>query len=427
MPENYHYRSPVTLDLPTYRELQFGYQHSLRSQKIACVFICFLCLLFILGMSAASSGIVAVYCGVYLITYLIVMLYHYSGGLRYKQLLATNLGQPRQYTVYLCDDGIQSVNPEGAVLERYTYDQIRWMISTKNLIILVLPHKMILPIRKDTLQGGEVEIMVAWMGLRIPKPKHRRLRKDTAGKVLQAIMLAAVALTLVIAICSLPSVRLFDRFSTALSNDLSYEEMAQELAAVDITISQQTIEELEAYDDEYADTWGVDYYADNAYASKVYDLLYWEGCGVYDGYTLDWTPSTSGVFYFDMEVLYDDVLYTDFFAGLDALSDDLSFTDVTEDLSAVDVEASSGTVSVSFTLNGTAYGLEADYDYGWLDTALFQEVAALVNEQNAEKSLWVYCDGWSCLFYYGTAEQVSLLEDLTDLTFSDATRAIAYW
>ena len=201
---------------------------------------------------------------------------------------------------------------------------------------------------------------------------------------------------------------------------MNYQDMAAELAPLGITISQRSIDELEAYDADYAAEYGRDYYSHNPSASKVFDLLYWEGCGFYDEETWEWTPSTSGVFYFDTEAWSVDTMYTDFFTGLSSMNSELNFTNVQEDYSEADIENGIGTVEICFTWNGTEHEMTAQYDYDWFDTEILHEVGYIIASDSIENDLYVCHDGQCCMLFYGSVQQVHELESLTGLNFSSA-------
>ena len=192
--------------------------------------------------------------------------------------------------------------------------------------------------------------------------------------------------------------------------------MARELEAFDIHISDQAIREIEAFDAEYALESG-DYYKDNPYASKVYDLLCWEGTGFFDETDYSWTPSSSGVYWFDMEVMFVDSIYSDFFAGVSAMAPELNITNVSEDYSKVDWERGTGQVTVSFCLDGTNHTRTAVMMQDWMDLNILYDLARLLEQDQDPRSLWHNLDGQGILLYYGTEEQVQALSKKTGLEF----------
>ena len=170
--------------------------------------------------------------------------------------------------------------------------------------------------------------------------------------------------------------------------------------------------------------YGTDYYEDTESNTKIIDLLYWEGTGIYDSETGEWTPSASGIFWFDMEVWNAGAIYSDFFRGLRAMHPELNFTNLQEDYSRVDMEAGTGTVGLSFDLNGTHYEMDAEYYYDWFDEGILMQILRMLRTDENSENLYFVNDGQAVFLYYGSPEQVKQLERKTGLDFSDTYRFI---
>lgn len=347
-----------------------------------------------------------------------------NGTVQYKRMLLENDGQPQHMVIHLNSDGIECTDFRNGNRYNYSYTHVRSLIDSPNLLLLTMSHNTCLILEKRWLKNGTVQELTDFLFSKCNNIRRKKLRKPTLGKWLNRILTGLLIAGSLWALANLPQISLWDKLTGKLHNDMSYRQMAQQLLDVDITISEQTIKELEAYDAQHAAEYGEDYYTSNPYASKVSDLLYWEGSGVYDEETWEWTPSTSGVFWFDTEVWNVDSIYTDFFSGLSAMNPELRFTDVHEDYSYADIEAGTGNVTVSFCYESVPYTLEADYLFDWFDSDILYEVGRILAADNKEKDLYISYNGQAIVLYYGTAAQIRKLERLTGSEIYDSVHML---
>lgn len=329
----------------------------------------------------------------------------------YRKFLRNNGGAPWHIIAHIREDGILLADRKTKNEIDVPYDHIRSVIDTPKLLILGTADKKNILMQKCWLMGGTAEALSAFL-----VEKCARVRKvrgvrfgQWVRRILTGTMIAGSLLGLVLL-----------NWNNAPTGK-SYDRIAEDLAPLGITIRPETIAELEAYQAEYADLYaGVSLSA----AEQTAELLYMEGMGTFDPETFAWTPSDSGVYWFDMEVLFVDSIYTDFFAGLAAMDADLNFTNVTEDYSAVDLEAGTGTLPVSFDWNGQHHTLEAAYYYDWFDMDILAEVLRIVNAGSGRESLYyAYDGGQGILLYYGTASDVRVLGRMTGLSFTQRSPA----
>ena len=167
--------------------------------------------------------------------------------------------------------------------------------------------------------------------------------------------------------------------------------------------------------------YGKEFYRDNPGASKVQDLLYWEGSGVTDPDTMAWTPSESGIYWIDLEVWNVDSMYTDFLTGLDAMSAGISIDNIREVHRTV--EADNGTVELSFELNGNGYALDPWTNLDWMDTEIVVQLGQILEDDQDPMDLYVAEDGGQGLyFFYGDEDIIRELSGLTGLKFCLASR-----
>ena len=418
MEENIKFRSDFYYDLAAHKEYNKLLRNSMTFNTLMSG-ITFACMLFLLTLLDNTRTLVMtlIINGFWIVYRLVLHLRGKDGGIVYKQILHSNEDNIPHQIITLTETGIRSRNPRLEKEVHDPYENLRYMMESKNLLVIVTNLKMCYILDKRYITGGTREEMIAYLHSQCPKLK-KRIKTGRAGSIISNLLLVVAVIGLILGGCKLLQVQ--ERITGRLTNRMSYEEMAQELEELGITISRQTIDEIEVFDAEYAAEYG-DYYADYPDDSKVYDLLYWEGCGIYDENTWDWTPSESGVYWFDMEVYNLASIYTDFLRGVSAMDPELIFTNVSEDYTGVDIEGGTGEILVSFDYQGERYDLTAVYDYDWFDLDMIGEIGAILASDPFESRLWFHYDNsQALLLYYGTDEQAQALEKKTGLEFIHA-------
>ena len=413
MEENTKFRSDFYYDLPAHKEYNQILMESM-GRNTFMNSITLVCMLFLLTqLDNKVTLILTLILNIFfLASYYIRRQRNQDGGVVYQQILHTNDDTMPHQIVTLEAEGVRSRNPltENNIFD--SYESIRYMMESRNLLILVTELKMCHILDKRYIQGGSREDVLAHLYAVCPRLK-KRIKTGRLGHLVNRLLLITAVVGVVLG--AAVALQLPERFSGKLRNNMTYTEMAAQLQEVGITISDQTIQELEEFDAEYAEEYG-DYYTENSAASKIYDLLYWEGAGIYDEETWEWTPSQSGVYWFDMEVFYLDSIYTDFLRGLDAMDEDLSFSNVSEDYTGVDMEGGTGTVKVTFDYQGQTYDLEAKYDYDWFDLDMIRELGRILSADSQPENLWfAYDGGQGILLYYGTDAEAKILEQKSGL------------
>jgi len=336
-----------------------------------------------------------------------------DGGLDYKRLIHNFGDQVPAQRVYVGSFGIRTVNESNGKEVADTFDSIRYCMESKNLLILVDHLKLCHIIDKHTLQGGSSEALLSYLRENCGKMK----KKVRTGKFGRFVKILLICLNILAALLSAAVLlHIPEKLSGQFTNRSSYREMALALEACDIHITDQTIRELEEFDAQYARESG-DYYRDNPYDSKVYDLLYWEGCGVFNEDYTQWTPSESGVYWFDMEAMFVDRMYTDFLSGIGAMAPELNITDITEYHNKVNWEEGTGIITFQFSMNGRIHEITATVQQDWLDLNVMYALGRILREDTDPQNLWYNLDGQGILLYYGTEAQVRQLKKLTGLEF----------
>ena len=420
MDENKEIRSEVTYDLPCHKEL-VRLNVQTHPTNIVLWVITLICILYSLSVmdnprTAKLFQLLPLY---FIIVRTVTYFKNRDGGKAYKRVLYQNNGKAPHSTIILGETSITSCNLDTDSKLYTSYSDIRYLAESENLLALVTNLKLVHLIDKNTLSGGSREDAIALLRQKCPKLK-KRIRTGLLGRIIGVLLYIALFCGILWSEAVL--LQIPQMFSGQLTNDMSYREMAEELEDLDIRISQQAVLELEEYDREFAKEHG-DYYRINADASKICDLLYWEGCGLYDEQTWAWTPSTSGVYWFDMEVYNLDTIYSDFLRGIGAMDENLSFSAVSEDYSKVDFDNGTGSVGISFIYEGQAHHFTAEFYMDWFDMNILYEVGAVLAADRDDQDLWhAFDDGQGILLYYGTADQAKQLGKLTGLEFIESTK-----
>lgn len=413
------FKTETIHDLALHKEFNRGFIRAATMRNVLSVLLC----LGMLWMTFLFDEPFMIYYFLILsvVFFVILLIQNRKGGdINYRRMLQLNNGQPQHLIINICADGIHCSNRTSSGKLDLRYDLFRYIIDTPNLLIMVMEHRQGLVLEKRHLQGGTVEELTAFLLNHCPNIKRKRVKTTTFGTWMLRINLVVFVITLIFAIVGLTGVPLWDRLTGKLHNGMTYQEMAQELAPLGITISDQTISELEEYDRGYENDYGTEYYNGEPSTRKIQDLLYWEGAGVYDEETDQWTPSTSGIYWFDMEVWNVDSMYTDFFTGLCAMNEELDFSNVQEDYSKLDPDNGTGTVTVRFDYHNQRHALEASYLNDWFDVSFLYDVGKLLRQDSNAKDLYYADDGQGILLYYGEKNQVKQLERITGISFRAA-------
>lgn len=417
MEEKICFQSEVHLDLETYKAFQkLNWHCHLRIRISSLVYIvCVLMMLssvenprtakMVLALSIFSIGI-----------WLFQWHRNRDGGIGYKRILRESSGQIPRSLITVDENGITQRNLSTERETTFEFSCIWEILESENLLILVDDLHVGHIINKSALTGGSRDALVFFLCKSCPKMR-KRVRNGRFGRILRYLMYSLAVFAL---ICSLAVLlHIPEKLSGQFTNDMSYEEMAAGLAELDISIDAATLEELKQYEDAYSGFLNSDYH-------KAMNLLSWEGMGKYDYDTWEWTPSASGVYWFDLEVMDCFAIYTNFLRGLDAMDENLVFSNVTEDYTAVDPESGMGIVTFSFDYLGQRHTLNAQYQFDWFDTNMLFHMGRILQQDSDPKELWYIFDGQGVLLYYGTFDEVNALEKKTGICFLDPVNQPLY-
>lgn len=363
--------------------------------------------------------------GMYFLIQLLMFFLRRNGGIQYKRMLSNNNGKPMHIHLHFDDTGIYTFNLDTENRNTYRYEQLRSLAQTKNYLVLLMEYNQFLLVKKDNLTGGTQNDFVDYLLSLCPKIKPRKIRSNRPGQIINVIMIAVLIFGLILAVYRLPLIQHYFDSKRPINNSMSYQQIADGLVSFGIQVDDASIAELTEFDDLYQnDPYYAEYYSDY---SKVLDLLCYTGGGTYDEETWEWTPSTSGVYWFDTEVFNIETMYTDFLRGVCALnSQELNFTNIQEDTSKVNWEYGSGMQSATFHWNSHSYHLEGRVQYDWFDLSAADDLNKIIQTQVQDKQLYfVYDGGQGYLVLYGTKEWAKELEAATGLDLQ--TRASSVW
>ena len=416
------YTAEVVMTAPVHNEFNISYLHT-RKYRIVLHFFYILTLLFLVTLTdSRQNQFFVIFFAVFF--WVEVILYNRKGGnIQFKRDLTAHNGALHSHIYHFYEDRMDCHDLHTNADISYQYDKFLSLIDTKNLLVLLMNYRLCLVIEKSKVAGGSPDELTKFLLDHCARIKPRKVKKVNFGKWVHRVLLVVAAICFLLAILNLAGLHMPDLLSGRLHNNMSYQEMASELESLGITITSQTIEELEAFDREYAEEYGVDYYRDNPYASKIIDLLYWEGSGITDPETYQWTPSRSGIYWSDMEVMNVDTMYTDLLTGIDAMDGELEISGICEDYGSVNMEYGTGTVSVTFALNGRQAELSANFDYDWLDIDVLREIGQLLTEDDLDKDLYfAFDEGQGFYLYYGHLAHIGSLNRKTGLDFQILNR-----
>lgn len=339
-----------------------------------------------------------------------------DGGLDYKQLISSNNGLIPRHEASFAEDGIYFYNPNTGSRGKVLYSQLRSICESEHFLLLYQEHKLYSAIRKDSITGGTKEELLSFLFEKGTGIKKKKLRSPLPGKIVWVSFIIFSVLSVLLALWLSAPVQSFLHRQQPVNNYMSYQAIAEELEELGITcIDDALIAELEAYDQEY------DYSYSYNVGNKALDMLCWAGMGEYDPDTWEWTPPDSGVYWFDMEVVNLNTMYTGFLNGVRTLDpQELNFTGIKEDLLWENAQEGIGTQRVSFDWNGASYTLEAAVMYDWFDITVASDLAALVQAQNTGSRLYfAYDGGQGILVFYNTPQWCKAFEKATGIRLYD--------
>jgi hypothetical protein len=135
-------------------------------------------------------------------------------------------------------------------------------------------------------------------------------------------------------------------------------------------------------------------------------LLMYSARGDYDYATGVWTPISSHVYSFDVEVFDIENMYSLFFQGIMSINNsEFAISNVVEDMSGVNQETGQGERKVSFLYNGLTQLFIANGNFDWFDVKVIDFVNDILAQNGNQKKLYGFSDGYQeCIIFYCTEE-----------------------
>lgn len=192
-----------------------------------------------------------------------------------------------------------------------------------------------------------------------------------------------------------------------------YAEIAETLKKFEISgITEQLIDELET---------SYEQMPTEIELNKTAMLLSTLGKGMFDYSQNTWTPSTNGVYSFDVEVFELEKMYTDFLTGISALDKEaLNFENIQEDTSKVNWEEGTGTRTVSFEWKRKSFCLKAKMEHDWFDLNVASDLNKIIIENQSDKRLFFTSDGYQeCIVFYRSGDWAEAFQEETGLALSE--------
>lgn len=423
MEEKTVFRSEVRYDLATYRDFVRINTYTI-PRVTFCGLLYVACMTYLLSQLENSFAAKAVLVLSLFALGLWAFRWHRNrdGGIQYKRMLRDNKDEVPHYQITVEEGGITIKNLSTGNERSGSFANIRQILESNRLLILVDDLKIAYTIDKTTLTGGSRDELVRFLLAHCPNMK-KRVRKGRFGCVIQCLTRILPILMLLASLAVLFHIP--ERLRGQFTNDTPSRQMVEELAQLDIHISDRALDTILLWESDC-----VSLFPKYPGASKVYDLLCVEGQGGYEknvfhetffaqAYDWTWTPSTSGVYWFDLEVMNISAIYSDFLQGVSAMDDSLTFTNVEEDYSNADILNGRGAIGLSFDYLGEHYTFSAQYNGDWFDTDMLYHLGRILAADEDPKDLWMTLDGQGVLLYYGTEESKDLLVKKTGIDFFD--------
>lgn len=125
-----------------------------------------------------------------------------------------------------------------------------------------------------------------------------------------------------------------------------------------------------------------------------------------EAYPREWTPSSSQVYAFDMEILDVANMYSDFFKGITAINNnEFEITDIEEDMGIGSEDLSIGIRNVTFCYNGTSYQFHAKAMYDWFDGSVIGYMNKVFKKENNPNRLYYMTDGYQELIVFYCSDE----------------------
>lgn len=369
-----YFVSDTCYDLPV---LQDHSAHTMTGWRKWCARLSLVMMLFYIAVNVfGSPESVKWTCAAFLIFAAVILLRMRDGGKGYRKYLEESGGIPPRNLSYIRENGIRCRNPETDQEMEIAYRDITAITRTKKLFALTLENGKTTLLNHTNLTGGTADELERWLqeqtGItKISRPMDNRIFLKAT------IWAAAVGLVLGLVLDS-------DLFAprpkrmTVSEGILVLSELGIQVPEVDEALWEEDSSEY-----------------------MIEDLLFLAGIGEYDFDTFEWSPATSGVYAFDLEVFDVGNMYTDFLRGVEALSGgELEFTEIVEDDSDINMDTGTGWKTVTFLYDGQSRTLRAELYYDWFNPSFANALAQMTEDDRTGKRLRFCFDGYQVAYVF---------------------------
>jgi len=423
------YKSEIVLDLPACLEASKGLTYA--SMKHILIRVMSVVLLVCVTIYAIINSLSPyVFLPALVVGGVVVMINHFrfrDGGPDYQKLLEQSGGHPPHRVYQFEADQIRSISKTTCTEKMIEYGKISQILDTGRILILKLDGGSVIIVDPRWLTGGNLDSFRRFMLEKCPNVEKLHTRAISGRWIFQISQwitagLAILILALMVYSLIVPSLNM----PGTLPETLTVTELAEELEKLDLCCDAESIELVQQWEEEYTR----ENYLPNSSRDRILSLLSNAGFGTYNWDTFQWTPPDSGVYWVDMEAFDVGRMYTQYLLGMEAISGGtLNFSQIEENHDGVDFESGTGTIALSFTLNGSAYSLSVPLSYDWYDLSSLEKINDILNSQDTGRFVYAASDSGQgfILFYrskswaveFNTLTGIPLFSNLTD-TWSSA-------
>lgn len=217
--------------------------------------------------------------------------------------------------------------------------------------------------------------------------------------------------------------------SPVLPEDMTFAELRSVLEELGITgISDEMLLEMEESVQNITATLPQGFELGWSSSDYLRDLLALVGMGSYDPDTWEWTPSSTQVYWFDMEAFIVPSMYTDFLSGITHISEGkLVAENIVEDQSGVDYYGE-GVIRLSFDLNGEPCTLKLKSSHDWYDLTILDKVNRLLKQHGIQERLhFTYDSGQGVIVFFCSSDWAELFTQKTGVALYTSSRNLNFY
>ena len=339
-------------------------------------------MIFVLDAPTEFSGGMISITVLYLIIEGIRFLTNLGGGIHYKRTLETNGGKPVRCAVQFYENHILSLNLDTGSKSTLTYDQVKAIFETKNLILLSMKYRIFLIVDKRALTGNQ-QTFCSFLLEHCTKIKRKKVHSIRSGQIINRIKWIVIFLLLFFAILVHPAVQIKERLMGQIHNGMEVSEILSELENFGITCSDPENAQIM-----YGSTTFFD-------GSRLESILHYIGVGEYNYETNMRIPSENGVYFLYLWADNPDTMYTDLLEGISALDrDTLAIGNIQESVSNEDC------ITVTFDLNGSSHTLKAERINNHYDIQFLNALNEIIQTETGKALYFADYEGFGYFLFF---------------------------